>query len=523
MVLRVIDKELAELQELVKVLQDQNCLSLHPNTDNLYVNPENSTELVGIVNYAVVLMPQTLPVSVIENISTTNQWYFQFPTFMYPVLYLGRTAPKESFYKLYMREQTQGIMGEYTWYQNMDNKITQVAKRLICHLHKRQVIVSCFQANVSGLITLELQREQMIFEDSRSFLVQRYDLIQKRKQKKGVLLGCWDGVVGCLMPKRKHAKIYAMQQEDEECNKCIKSIQTFLNKKVRMTKITQIASQLRTQLKKFLRQLFSLNYDFYDKDIAEQIKNVEAFRYVDIPELCRKLSELNRQYLSSKFRRMSWTTGEKVFVNTEGNLIDPTQAVFPKLQGMSSVYHRMQIANTDQDTGCVEAMIGGGLESQYVVLRVLEDEQINARGVPIYEHFTPQIISRHMQDYFPNYRKLYEDNRDQIDYGVVLRTLFAYHPLCSCCRSAAASSWSSRDKLLCSKYACTHTNQVPMQPLPEQSKMVDRVFDLVVHIRYREAEMLNNGRGLIKLQAAMRGRLVRKRKNRSGNKRTYNK
>lgn len=463
--LRAVDKEAREMEALLEYLIRTHQLVVEVDGD------------AADGNFKILLQPAASQ-QIIRNVSTTASWEFIFPLFMYPLYHTGRPSPKEAFYKLLLREQSQGIQGPYSRIDQADRRINIFARRLVVHLQKRVYLKAYFSLIYCDYVMVEQERKHFLYEDTRSYVVGWQEKALQQPKRHWLA-----SMFSCCQP---HAKIHI----DDKYQQQLQLLKQSSPKALRPTKLP-------ANVKDMLRRIYRANYNFRDTDLMRLIGSMEAFRTIDVAAIQRKLTAISASHAKDHSRTISWTTGEQVYVNAAGKHIDLQMAIFPKLESMSQRYATAE--------GCAEMILGGGLQGIYTVMRMVEDEQINPRGTAIYEHFTSAEFSEWFASNIPNGQSIGENA------GLALRTAFNYHPVCHCCQHAPAEYRLQHDaQFLCSSGACAAGNKVLKQSIPTKGLLQQQLAGMILQRRYGVLSAHQIGK-VIKLQAIFRANKARKR------------
>lgn len=528
----VLSKEVFELEQAIQVLISQRLLTFH------VYHPQKS-----VVNTGLYFTPSVLPSNwyeykrVVSNecmksIQTDEHWLFQFPAYMQPVLHFGTTAPPETFIRRLLREQKEGSHGKYSRIHRLDKRIDIIVKKFVKELKKRQAVTKFLMEYFEKQRKYEIDRTLMMLEDKLG-IVHRYrrnmQLLEMAQST------CCFRLCGiCCLPKYAKIHLETSSFQERQYYRAIEKMK-LVEKQLRYLRSYPIHFN-NSMFSKVWKSIVTNNYKKTEEFtfLCQQFR-IEMVELADFKKLSTSLDAIDKLMERKQyFRAHSWITGEAVSFNSDGNILDPKVLIVPKLAEMSSIYSQFISINFDNKNdealvtmpSCQESFIAGGLKSAMCMLRLVESNDVNARGRVLFEPFSAETIANALKiagrDYFSdiymkfvpkifptsssNQLQLFWSNLNQ----KVIRTGCAMYPVCENLPTHLAEVITFRQHYLQNKSLGYFTHERAKNQLLQPAQLLSVIHGIAIKARYQLEEV--ELKRLIILQANIRGFLRRLKK-----------
>jgi len=546
----VLSKEVYELEQSIQTLFAQRLITFH------VFHP-----LLSVVNTGLYFTPSVLPapwydqdkrVSALhmQNISTDEHWFFQFPAYMQPIIRYGTASPPETFLRRILREHRQQeaqeeqeegmVIGKYTRIHRLDQRIDILVKQFILQLQKRQAVTKFLMLYFEKQRNYEMDRMKMAIEDERSNIY-RYcynmQLLQTAQNS-----CCFQSFGLCCLPKYATIHLETSSIQEQQYKQAIKRKKQL---QIRLHNFRTHPIQYTDQL--FTKLWRTIVYNNYQKT-KEYVRlcqehHMEMIENADFQKLYESLESIEvimamKQYV----REVSWVTGERnVHMNgilaSGGHHVNPRDFILPKIIEMATTYNRLMTCkfNNNKQTNivqqeerllnnCQEMFIAGGLKRMNCMMRIVECEEINARGTILFERLDIERISK--VDEITNIFSKFISPKRMFPTGFssnqlqsywlhlverILRTGFSFYPLCDNSSKQFAEIVTYRQHWFEKKVLLHLTQERANYELLSPTQLLLALPSILLQSRYQLSDIPL--RRLIIVQAHIRGFLIRHRKN----------
>lgn len=296
--------------------------------------------------------------------ATEHSWFYFFPRYMFPILHFGSYCGKESFFKRLQREKKRKSskdssgsgMKIYSLIDEIDERCDYIARATLTFTKVRKELKKALMERVRHRLYQDEMFQHMKYEDARSHVL-RFDEQEKirlkelqafeKKRQKSIFDSCLPWF------NRSYAKIHvsqispALRQQIE----VLKNQPQQRNQWIPYRQTTKVALQLdkivddhqkrckvdgnRPFLSIFEEPVFLSFCEEHSSRLCD-----EYGKPLNISQLQQSMYAMHAKCLdpTSYFRQCSWITGQKVFLNENGEHFNPVEMIFPKLATMSSIY-----------------------------------------------------------------------------------------------------------------------------------------------------------------------------------------
>lgn len=405
----VLSKEYEELQDLARVLVENNCLvydsiqqKLLLNTPGYQVTPDGPQGLVNALE-----KPQSLRKIGVQILQTEHIFLPVFPRYMQPVFRFGEPAPPESFHKQLLREKARGVVGKYGRINEKDQRVDDYARRLLRALTKRRLLRDFLVDLWEEQRLVDLNRDLMSLEDSHALLVRKHEKeVAHELRSRQLFQRMFRACIGCLTcgsamcHSCTQPKVFPDDEEDryaaavrslrhpsvQQLQKDYVYYSAYPEKTIEIITAEKVSSRVIDEL---MRMICNNGYRITSGDrveaIAQLIRTHEMWRVV----ARNSWEALEEDFIDvdtiqvtehTHYRQSSWFTGQVVSVNTQtGGYLDMQQLVHKHIGAMSAVYERLsqlpalavgqrqsiQIAEKSSGSEKTQQLIDIGLETRH--------------------------------------------------------------------------------------------------------------------------------------------------------------